>query len=63
MTVKDPMERLAKLPEFQALSQAYAALQPLDPEGRRKVVEALHALLEISAGRNRGQDRPKKKRA
>lgn len=59
--MKTPAERLAKLPEFQALSGAYAALEPLDPEGRRKVVEALHALLEISPGRNRGQDQPKKR--
>lgn len=55
---RDPLERLAKMPEFKALAGAYAALQPLTPEGRRKVIEALHALLEVSPG-TRGQDKKK----
>jgi hypothetical protein len=41
---------LRKLPEFKALEAVYRALTPLDPEGRRKVIEAIHALLEISPG-------------
>lgn len=60
--------KLKKLPEFKALGTVYKAMKPLDPERRRKVVEALHALLEISAGKKPahglqgpGEDRPKRK--
>lgn len=56
---------LRKLPEFKALEAVYAALSPLNPEGRRKVIEAVHALLKISAGRageDKGRPRPKKSR-
>jgi hypothetical protein len=35
----------------QALVKTVAALSPLNPEQRRRVVEALHALLEIGSGR------------
>jgi hypothetical protein len=49
---------LRKRPEFKALEAVYAALTPLDPEGRRKVIEAIHALLTISAGKqNQDQSR------
>jgi hypothetical protein len=39
--------------EFLALEKALRALAPLDPEGRRKVIEAVHALLKISPGKKR----------
>jgi hypothetical protein len=39
--------------EFRALEATLKALLPLDPEGRRKVVEAVHALLKISPGKKR----------
>jgi hypothetical protein len=42
-----------------ALEAVVRAMEPLDPESRRRVVEALHALLPIGEGR-RGQDRPAK---
>ena len=45
------MKELSELPEFSALKAAHAALLPLTPEGRRKVIEALHTLLKVSAGR------------
>ena len=44
-------------PQLKALQSVHAALSPLDPEGRRKVIEAIHALLEISAGVRR-QEHP-----
>ena len=44
------MKDLRKLPEFKALESVYAALLPLNPESRRKVLEAIHALMAISAG-------------
>ncbi|MBI3551444.1 MAG: hypothetical protein HY077_02900 [Elusimicrobia bacterium] len=44
------MADLKKLPEFKALEAVYAALLPLKPEGRRKVIEAIHTLIEISPG-------------
>ena len=58
---------LRKLPEFKALEAVYCALTPLDPEGRRKVIEAIHALLKISPGKSGahqgpGQDAPRRKR-
>lgn len=46
---------LRKLPEFKALEAVYRALTPLEPEGRRKVIEAIHALLKISPGARQGQ--------
>lgn len=45
------MRDVTRLPEFKALKAAYAALEPLSPESRRKVIEALHALMKISPGR------------
>jgi hypothetical protein len=53
------IQSLKKLPEFTALEGVYAALRPLTPEGRRKVIEAIHALLPISAGRQ-GADKQKR---
>lgn len=50
------MAGLKALPEFKALEAVAAALAPLNPEGRRKVIEAVHALMEISAGSRQGQD-------
>jgi hypothetical protein len=59
----DLADKLRKLPEFKALQGVYAALLPLKPEGRRKVVEAIHALLEISAGASDpGRDKPSRSR-
>jgi len=40
-----------------ALEKVVSALAPLDPESRRQVIEATHALIEIGAGRQ-GSDRP-----
>ena len=40
---------------LKALERVHAALEPLDPEQRRQVVEAAHALLEISAGKQGGK--------
>lgn len=45
-----------------ALQTVVVALAPLDPEARRQVMEATHALLEISAGRGQGRDKPAKKK-
>lgn len=50
------MRDVTRLPEFRALKSAFAALEPLNPESRRKVVEALHALLTISPGRAPAHD-------
>lgn len=44
-----------------ALEKVVAALEPLDPEERRRVLEATHTLLEISCGESGeqcGQDMP-----
>ncbi len=48
---------------LKALEKTLAALAPLDPEERRKVMEAAHALIEISAGRQDGDgpDAPARK--
>lgn len=57
--------KLRALPEFKALEAVYGALTPLNPEGRRKVIEAVHVLLEISAGdsrQGRPSPRPRKRR-
>lgn len=53
MTEAEVMRRLRRDPAFGALRAVYAALLPLDPEGRRKVIEAIHALLKISPGESR----------
>jgi hypothetical protein len=45
------MADLKKAPEFKALQAVLVAMAPLSPEGRRRVVEAVHALLEVSAGK------------
>lgn len=45
-----------------ALQTVVVALAPLDPEARRQVMEATHALLEISAGRSQGKDKKKRRR-
>lgn len=47
------LARLKKDPAFKALEAVYRALRPLDAEKRRRVVEAVHTLLEISPGKNR----------
>jgi|GEM_PF-3146092 len=39
---------------LKSLSAVVAALSPLDPESRRRVIEAVHALLEVSRGRQGG---------
>ena len=36
-----------------ALDKVVTALAPLDPEGRRQVIEAAHTLLEIGKGKKR----------
>ena len=45
------MTKLNQLPEFKALQTVLKALAPLKPEGRRRVIEAVHSLLEVSAGK------------
>lgn len=45
-------------PELKALTAVYAALEPLKPEPRRKVIEAVHTLLEISAGETHPKSGP-----
>jgi hypothetical protein len=42
-----------------ALATVVTALQPLDPESRRRVIEAVHSLLPIARG-EQGKDRPAK---
>ncbi len=37
-----------------ALEKVVSALAPLDPEQRRRVIEATHTLVEIGAGRQDG---------
>ncbi len=49
------MKKTAEL--FRALEATLAALAPLDPESRRRVIEAAHALVPIGAG-TQGADRP-----
>lgn len=60
MTEKEMLSKLKKDPAFRALQSAYAALLPLSPEGRRKVIEALHGLLTVSAGKQ-AEERKKKR--
>jgi hypothetical protein len=40
-----------------AFASVVAALAPLDPESRRRVLEATHAMLPVGAGEKQGQDR------
>lgn len=49
---------LPSVSELSALAKVHAALRPLDPERRRRVIEAVHALLEISAGAKQNHDGP-----
>ena len=51
------MTDLDKLPEFKALERVHGALKPLKPEGRRRVIEAIHTLLEIGEGTPSSQGR------
>jgi hypothetical protein len=39
-----------------ALEKTLSALLPLNPEERRRVIEAAHALIEIGAGTKQGGD-------
>ena len=39
-----------------AFEKTVVALLPLDPEERRRVIEAVHALIEIGAGRRQNAD-------
>lgn len=55
---RKPMDALKSLPAFAALERVIAALAPLNPEERRKVVEAVHALLPISPGSRQEQGQP-----
>lgn len=41
---------------LKALETTLAALAPLDPEERRKVIEAVHALIDVSPGVRNGGD-------
>ncbi len=43
-------------PAFRALEKVLAALTPLNPEDRRKVIEAVHVLLPVSSGCDQDQD-------
>lgn len=45
-----------------AFAAVVAALAPLDPESRRRVIEAAHSMLPIGKGRAQGQDRKKRRR-
>ncbi len=45
-----------------ALEKVVSALAPLDPEARRQVIEATHTLVEISAGRQGGDEKKPAKR-
>ena len=40
-----------------AFATVVAALAPLDPESRRRVLEATHAMLSVGAGEKQGRDR------
>lgn len=46
-----------------AFAAVVAALAPLDPESRRRVLEATHAMLPVGAGVKQGQDRKGEKPA
>lgn len=45
-----------------AFSSVVAALAPLDPESRRRVLEATHAMLDIGPGEKQGRDRKGEKK-
>ncbi len=45
-----------------ALEKVIAALAPLNPEARRRVIEATHTLVEIGAGRRGGDKKPAKRK-
>ena len=53
MNEREALARLREDPAFDALRRVYAALLPLSPERRRRVVEAVHGLLAVSAGERR----------
>ena len=46
-----------------AFEKTVVALLPLDPEERRRVIEAVHALIEIGPGRRQGADEKAPRRA
>lgn len=46
-----------------AFAAVVAALAPLDPESRRRVLEATHAMLPVGKGEGQGRDRKDEKRA
>ena len=63
------MTNFNKLPEFKALQTVLKAMAPLKPEGRRRIIEAVHALLEVSPGKKPahgfqgpGEKKPKSKK-
>lgn len=41
----------------EAFAEVVRALAPLEPEPRRRVIEAVHALLPIGRGTSQGRDR------
>ncbi len=45
-----------------AFATVVAALAPLDPESRRRVLEATHSMLPIGKGQAQGRDRKKQRR-
>jgi len=45
-----------------ALEKVIIALAPLDPEARRRVIEATHSLVEIGIGRQGADKKPSKKK-
>lgn len=46
-----------------AFAAVVAALAPLDPESRRRVLEATHAMLPVGQGERQGRDRKGEKKA
>ncbi len=47
---------------LKALERVHSVLEPLTPEQRRQVIEAAHALLEISAGNDKGRPQASRSR-
>jgi hypothetical protein len=45
---------------LKSLAAVVAALAPLDPESRRRVIEAVHALIPVSRGRTGKDAEPRK---
>lgn len=45
-----------------AFATVVAALAPLDPESRRRVLEATHAMLPVGPGERQGRDRKHEKK-